>query len=77
MISKFFSISPNAVRFFGSVDAIDELRRQEVAQVLHAVGRGVDIVVATFSVVAEAVSVLHTQVQALETHDVVNVTVKP
>lgn len=64
MILKCVSISPNTVRFFGSVDAIDELRGQEVAQVLHAVGRGVDIVVATFSVVAEAVSVLHTQVQA-------------
>lgn len=54
---------------FGSVNAIDKLCREEVSQVLHGVGRGVDIVVATFSVVAEAMGVLHTQIQALETQD--------
>lgn len=51
---------------FGPVDAVDKLCRHEVAQVLHAVRGGVYVVVATFSVVAEAVCVLHTQVQTLD-----------
>ena len=50
----------------GSVDAVDELRRHKVAQVLHTVGGGVDVVVATFSMMAEAVSVLHSQVKTLK-----------
>lgn len=45
---------------FGPVDAIHELRWHEVAQVLHAVRCGVDVVVATFSMRTEAVGVLHT-----------------
>lgn len=42
----------------GPVDAIDKLRRHEVAQVLHTVRCRIYVVVATFPVVAEAVSVL-------------------
>lgn len=53
------------MRLCGSVDAVDELCRHEVAQVLHTVRCGVYVVVATFPVVAEAVGVLHTQVQTL------------
>lgn len=52
---------------FGPVDAEDKLCRHEIAQVLHTVRCGVYVVVATFSVVAEAVCVLHTQVQTLDT----------
>lgn len=52
---------------FGPVDAVDKLCRHEVAQVIHTVRCGVYVVVATFSVVAEAVGVLHTQVQTLDT----------
>ncbi len=52
---------------FGPVDAVDKLCRHEVAQVLHTVRCGVYVVVATFSVVAEAVGVLHAQVQTLDT----------
>lgn len=59
------SISSNSVSVFGPVNAVDKLRRHEVAQVLHTVRCRVDVVVATFSVVAEAVSVLHPQVQSL------------
>lgn len=50
---------------FGPVNAKDELCRHKVAQILHAVRCRVYVVVATFSVVAEAVSVLHPQVQSL------------
>lgn len=53
------------MRLFGPVDAIHELCRHEVAQVLHAVGRRVDVVVTALTVAAEAVGVLHAQVQAL------------
>ena len=60
-----FSISSNSVGLFGPVDAVHKLCRHEVAQVLNTVRCGVYVVVATFSVVAEAVGVLHTQVQAL------------
>lgn len=59
------SISSNSVSVFGPVDAEDKLGRHEVAQVLHAVRGRVYVVVTTFSVVAEAVSVLHPQVQSL------------
>lgn len=52
---------------FGPVDAVDILCRHEVAQVLHSVRCGVYVVVATLSVVAEAVGVLHPQVQTLDT----------
>lgn len=52
---------------FGPVDAVHKLCRHEVAQVLHSVRSGVSVVVATFSMVAEAVGVLHTQVQTLDT----------
>lgn len=52
--------------FLGPVDAVDKLGRHEVAQVLHTVGCGVYVVVAPFSVVAEAVGVLHSQVQTLQ-----------
>lgn len=67
VLIMYFSVSSNCVGLFGPVDAIDKLCRHEVAQVLHAVGCSVYVVVATFSVVAEAMCVLHAQVQALET----------
>lgn len=51
----------------GPVNAVNKLCRHEVAQVLHAVRCGVDIIVATFSVGAEAVSVFHPQIQTLST----------
>lgn len=52
---------------FGPVNAVHKLCRHKVAQVLHSVGCSVNIVVAALSVVAEAVGVLHTQVQTLDT----------
>lgn len=55
---------------FGPVDAKHKLCRHEVAQVLHSVRRGVSVVVATFSMVTEAVGVLHTQVQTLDTKQI-------
>ncbi|TNN82745.1 hypothetical protein EYF80_006986 [Liparis tanakae] len=61
----------------GSVDAVDKLCRQEVSQVLHAVRRDVCVVVATFSVVAEAVGMLQAQVQTLRTHTVKRMRQKP
>lgn len=61
------SISANSMSLFGPVDSVDKLCRHEVAQVLHTVRCGVYVVVATFSMVAEAVCVLHTQVQTLDT----------
>lgn len=66
MIVCDFSFSSDAMRLLGPVDAEDKLSRHEVAQVLHAVGRGVDVVVAAFSVMAEAVGVLHAQIQTLD-----------
>lgn len=56
------SVSSNCVGLFRPVDAEDKLCRHEVAQVLHSVGCGVYVVVATFSMVTEAVGVLYTQV---------------
>lgn len=64
---KHDSVSPDSMGLSGPVDAVDKLCGHEVAQVLHAVRGGVYVVVATFSVVAEAVCVLHTQVQTLDT----------
>lgn len=65
--SIFPSIPPDSVGLFGPVDAVHELCGHEVAQVLHGVRCGVYVVVAAFSVVAEAVGVLHAQVQTLNT----------
>lgn len=59
------SVSPHQVRLLGPVDAEEQLGGQEVTQVLHAVGAGVLVVVASFPVVAETVGVLHTQIEAL------------
>lgn len=61
----YFSISSDCVGLFGPVDAVHKLCRHEVAQVLHRVRCGVYVVVAPLSVVAEAVGVLHAQVQTL------------
>lgn len=55
------------MRLCGSVNAIHKLSRQEVTQILHTVRSCVYIVVASFSMVAEAVGVLHAQIQALLT----------
>lgn len=57
---------------FGPVDAVHKLRRQKVTQVLHCIRCGVNVVVATFSMVTEAVRMLHTQIQTLDTHTVEN-----
>lgn len=51
------------------VNAIDKLCGQEIPQVLHAVWRGVNVVVTAFSMVTETMGVLNTQVQALESQD--------
>lgn len=59
-----FSISSDSVGLPRPVDAVDKLCRHEVAQILHTVRCSVYVVVATFSVVTEAVGVFHTQVQA-------------
>lgn len=59
------SVSPDVVRLLGPVDAEEQLGGLEVAQVLHAVRAGVLVVVPSFPVVAEAVRVLHAQIEAL------------
>lgn len=51
----------------GPVDAVHKLCRHEVTQVLHTVRCGVYVVVATLPMVAEAVGVLHPQIQTLKT----------
>lgn len=56
-------ISPDSVGLFWSIDTIHKLCRHKIAQVLHAVRGGVDVVMTSLSVAAEAVCVLHTQVQ--------------
>lgn len=60
-------IPSNAVGVFGSVNAVHKLCRRVVAQVLCNVGCGVNVAMASYSMVAEAVGVLHTQVQTLDT----------
>lgn len=57
---------------FGPVDAEHKLCRHKVTQVLHCIRCGVNVVVAAFSVVTETVSMLHTQIQTLDTHTVKN-----
>lgn len=54
----------------GPVDAVHKLSRHEVTNVLHGVRCGVSVVVATLSMVTKAVSVLHTQVQTLNIHQI-------
>lgn len=53
----------------GPVDAVHELCWHKVAQVLHRIGSGVDVVMAAFSMVTETVSVFHTQIQTLDTQE--------
>lgn len=62
------SVSPDEVCLLGPVDAEEQLGGLEVAQVLHTVRAGVLVVVPAFPVVAEAVRVLHAQVEALPPH---------
>lgn len=71
-----FSISSDSVGLLRPVDAEDKLCRHEVAQILHTVRCSVYVVVATFSVVTEAVGVFHTQVQALQSNQA-DITKKP
>lgn len=52
---------------FGSVDTVHKLCRHKVTQVLHRIRCSVDVVVATFSMVTETVSVFHAQIQTLNT----------
>lgn len=59
-------VSTNDVRDFRSVYAIHKLCGQVVAQILHNIRCGVNVAMAGDSMVAEAVSVLHTQVQTLD-----------
>ena len=66
----FFSISANVVGLFGPVNAVNKLSRHKVTQVLHSVRSGVYVVVSSFSVMTEAVCVLHTQVQTLDSKQV-------
>lgn len=62
------SVSSNPMSFFRSVDAIDKLSRNKVAQILYSVRGCIYVVVPAFPVGAEAVGVLHTQVQTLNEH---------
>lgn len=50
------------MRLLGPVNAVHILCGQEVTHILHNVRGCVDVVVATFSVMAKAVCVLHSQV---------------
>jgi hypothetical protein len=50
----------------GSVNAVDLFAGVEVPQIFDCVRSDVDVVVSSFAVVAEAVEVLDSQVQALE-----------
>lgn len=54
------------MRDFRSVNAVHKLCRQVVAQVLYNIRCGVNVAMAGDSMVAEAVGVLHTQVQTLD-----------
>lgn len=65
--SFLFLITSNSMGLFGPVDTVHKLCRHKVTQVLHCIRCGVDVVVATFSVVTETVSVFHTQIQTLDT----------
>lgn len=67
-MTGFCLVSPNSVGLLGSVDPVHKLCRQEVTQILHAVWSRVYVVVTSFSMVTEAVGVLHTQIQALLAH---------
>lgn len=49
-----------------SVNAVEIFCRMEITKVLHSVWSGIRMVVSSFSVMAEAVSVLHAQVKALK-----------
>lgn len=51
---------------FWPVNTVHKLCRHKIAKVFHSVRCGVNVVVATFSMVTEAVGVLHTQIQTLE-----------
>lgn len=51
---------------FWPVNTVHKLCRHKIAEVFHSVRCGVNVVVATFSVVTEAVGVLYTQIQTLE-----------
>lgn len=64
-----FLITSNSVGLFGPVDTVHKLCRHKVTQVLHHIRCGVNVVVATFSMVTETVSMLHTQIQTLDTHN--------
>lgn len=67
--SLLFLITSNSVGLFGPVDTVHKLCRHKVTQVLHHIRCGVNVVVATFSMVTETVSMLHTQIQTLDTHN--------
>lgn len=62
-----FLITSHSVGLFGPIDAVHKLCRHKVTQVLHRIRCGVNVVVATFSMVTETVSVLYTQIQTLDT----------
>ena len=55
------------MRLLWPVDAVDVFSRQEVAHILHCVRCGIYVIMTPFTVMAEAMGVLHTQVQPLVT----------
>lgn len=67
LLHSIILIPSNAVGDFGSVNAVHKLCRRVVTQVLYNVGCGVNVAMPSYSMVAEAVGVLHTQVQTLDT----------
>ena len=63
----FFSVTSNGMRLLWPVDAVDIFSRQEVAHILHRVRCGVYVIMTPFTMMAEAMGVLHAQVQPLVT----------
>ena len=58
-------ISPKRMGLFWLINAIEKLRRWEVAKILHYLWGGVVVVVSAFSVMTEKVGVLQAQVKPL------------
>lgn len=59
-------VSSELVRLFGFVHAVEAVGHVEIGQVLDGVGRCVVMVVTRLVVLAEAVEVLHSQIEILK-----------
>lgn len=64
--SSLYSVSAHIVGFRWPVNAINEISWEEVSQVFHCVWGGVYVVVASLTMMAEAMSVLQPQIQTLK-----------